>query len=107
MISTSNILYVVPKTQDMWIADSGPSCHLTNSRIGMTNLIKNDSKIKIGNGKTIQSSFIGQKRLIVIQADGTTSNIILKECLYVPELCSILFSITKAIQDKRTLSNDG
>jgi hypothetical protein len=48
MTSTSNILNVIPKTRDMWIADSGASCHMKNSRIGMTNLIKNDSKIKIG-----------------------------------------------------------
>jgi hypothetical protein len=107
MISSSNTLNVVPKTRDMWIADSSASCHMTSSRIGMTNLIKNNSEIKIGNGKTIHSSDIGQKRLIVIQADGTTSNIILNECLYVPGLCTNLFSITKAIQNKWRLTNDG
>jgi hypothetical protein len=107
MALKSNQLNSVSSRKDLWIADSGASCHMTNSKYGMINLVKNNSEIKIGNGKTIQSNYIGQKRLIVIQDDGSTSNIILKECLYVPGLCTNLFSLTKAIQNNWQISNDG
>ena len=77
----SNQFNIISRQKDLWIADSGASFHMTNSKHGMINLVKNNSKIKIGNGKKIQSNYNGQQRLIVIQKDGSTSNITLKECL--------------------------
>ena len=38
---------------NIWIADSGASCHMTNSLEGMTDLKTDYSKIKIGSGKTV------------------------------------------------------
>jgi hypothetical protein len=48
---------------------------------------------------------IGDKHLCAIQADGTMSDVVLRNCKYVPDLFTNLFSITKAIQGGCSISN--
>ena len=56
MICASNKLNNTnPYCKDLWIADSGTSCHMTNSKDGMTNLITNNFQIKIGNGHNVSA----------------------------------------------------
>jgi hypothetical protein len=94
-------------SNDLWLGDSGASCHMTNSDEGMYNCRDIKSPIKIGDGRTLYATKIGMKKLVVIQKDGSTLDIILDECKYVPGLWINLFSITKAVGNKWNLSNKG
>ena len=92
---------------NMWIGDSGASCHMTCSLDGMHNLRTISSPIQIGTGDTIECTQIGDKLVKVIQQDGSTRNIELKNCKYVPGLFTNLFSITKALEQDWRISNEG
>jgi hypothetical protein len=94
-------------SNDSWLDDSGASCHMTNSDEGMYNCRNIKSPIKIGDGRTRYATKIGTKKLMVIQKDGSTLDITLEECKYVPSLWINLFSITKALGHKWNLSNKG
>lgn len=45
MALKSTQLNIVSSRKDLWIADSEASCHMTNSKHGMINLVKNNSEI--------------------------------------------------------------
>jgi hypothetical protein len=53
-----------------WIGYSGASCHMTCSDEGMFNCRMIKSSVKIGNGKELQATKIGDKRMTVVQKDG-------------------------------------
>ena len=80
---------------------------MTCSDEGMFDCRMIQSSVKIGNGKTLSATKIGKKRMTVIQKDGTTTDVILPECKYVPELFTNLFSITKALKIGWQISNHG
>lgn len=82
----------------LWIGDSGASCHMTCSDEGMFDCRQIQSSVKIGNGKTLSATKIGKKRMTVVQKDGTTTDVVLTDCKYVPELFTNLFSITNALK---------
>ena len=45
--------------------------------------------------------------MTVVQKDGTTADVVLTNCKYVPQLFTNLFSITKALQKGWNISNHG
>jgi hypothetical protein len=93
--------------RNLWIGDSGASCHMTNSMDGMINVHDIDSPIQIGTGDAVKSTKIGDKRLRILQADGEIKDLVLKDCKYVPQLFTNLFSITKALDKSWQISNEG
>jgi hypothetical protein len=80
--------------QYLWLGDSGASCHVTNDIAGMFDYSCIHSYLKIGNGKYMYSSTIGKKKVTIVQANGSTLDSILCDCMYVPDICINLFSIT-------------
>jgi hypothetical protein len=46
-------------SSDMWILDSGASCHYCQSVEGLTQLKEIDESIKIGNGDSMKATEIG------------------------------------------------
>ena len=107
------VLMAVPKseshiTPNTFIADSGATTHMRNSKSGMFNLKKWEVDVTVGNNETIKSVAKGQFKGTVTQADGSKINITLSDVLYVPDLCMNLLSLTKAIQNpKTTLKSEG
>lgn len=91
----------------IWLGDSGASCHMTCDEDGMYDCREIKSPIKIGDGRTLYATKIGKKKLMVIQKDGTTLDVVLDECKFVPGLWINLFSITKALGNKWNISNKG
>jgi gag-polypeptide of LTR copia-type len=85
---------------NLWVGDSGASCHMTNTMDGMINVSNSKSPIQIGTGDAVESTRIGDKRLRILQADGEIKDVVLKNCKYVPQLFTNLFSITKASPTK-------
>jgi hypothetical protein len=75
---------------NMWVGDSGASCHMTCSLDGMHNLRTINSPIQIGTGETITCTQVGDKWVKVFQQDGSSKDIELKNCKYVPGLFTFL-----------------
>jgi hypothetical protein len=93
--------------KNTWLGDSAASTHMGNDDIGMFDVQVINSSIKIGDGKTLTATKIGKKRLTVIQEDGTTTDIILEDYKYVPDLWVNLFSIPKALGKGWNIGNKG
>jgi len=91
---------------NMWIFDSGASCHYCQSLEGLTDVKDIDETIKIGNGGGMQASKTGNLNCEVTQLDGRKFVITLKNVKYVPEICSNLFSLNKALKNGFKLTND-
>ena len=58
--------------KDIWIADSGATTHMTNNLVGMFDLQDKESKISVGNGKTMTSSKTGKWRGTFVDKTGST-----------------------------------
>jgi hypothetical protein len=91
-----------------FIVDSGSTSHMGFSTVGMVDLQDWKVEITVGNSETMMSSKKGSYKGLVIQQDGSSFNVTLKDVLYVPELWVNFLSVTKAISAKRVqLSNKG
>ena len=84
---------------NLWIADSGASCHMTNSLDGMKDLKEDYAKIKIGSGKTMLATKRGTYEGMVISKDNKKTMIQLRNVRYVPEMFCKLISLTKAMKN--------
>jgi hypothetical protein len=71
----------------LWHDDSGASCHVGNDSSGMFDSNRIHSYLKIGTGKYMYLSRIGNKKIRIVQANGSTLDLILCDCIYVPKIC--------------------
>ena len=75
---------------------------MTNTQEGMKYLTKINTGIVFGNGQRLKATYIGEKAGSVIQKNGETVPILIKNVKYVPDLYCNLFSIS-AMLKKRIL----
>jgi hypothetical protein len=80
---------------DLWILDSGASCHDCRSVEGLTDVKEIDESIKIGNGDSMKSTKIGNLKYEVTQINGEKFTVTLNDIKCVPSLCVNLFSLNK------------
>jgi hypothetical protein len=95
---------IAPNT---WLADSGASCHLTNSDEGMFDVEMISSPVKIGNGKALTVTKLGKMRQTIFQKNGDTVDVTLTDVKFVPELWVNLFSVGKGLQNGFNIGNKG
>jgi hypothetical protein len=70
--------------------------------------VKNiNEKITVGNGESMKAIKVGSLKCHVIQLNGSSVDVTLKEVKYVPELWVNLFSIRKVLKNGFDLSNKG
>jgi hypothetical protein len=69
-----------------WHGDSGASGHVTNDTAGMFNCSRIHSYVKIGNGKYMYITRIGKRKEMIVQANHSTLDLILFDCIYVPDI---------------------
>jgi hypothetical protein len=74
---------------------------------GMSNLCDINSPVQIGTGEAVKCNKLGDKRIRLVQEDGSMKDITLKNCKYVPDLFTNLFSITKALENGWSICNEG
>ena len=86
------------ESNQIWIGDTGATCHMTFSKEGLTNLKSISSFVIFGNGERLQATHIGDLKGTVIQKDGTETPIFMTKVKYVPQLTYNLFSITAALE---------
>ena len=72
---------------------------MTNTLEGMKNLTKINTCIVFGNGQRLKATYIGEKAGRVIQKNGKTVPILMKNVKYVPDLYCNLFSISAALKE--------
>jgi hypothetical protein len=92
---------------NLWIGDSGASCHMTCSMDGMINVREVNSPVQVGTGQAIPCTKMGDKKVRVVQEDGAMKDIVLENCKYVPGLFTNLFSINTALAKDWMISNKG
>jgi hypothetical protein len=95
------------KHRNLWLADSGASCHMTFDETGMFDCRDIRSQIKIGNSQTMTAIKIGKKRVHVVNQDGSVMEFVLEECKLIPDLWVNLFSLTKSMSKGWQISNKG
>jgi Reverse transcriptase (RNA-dependent DNA polymerase)/gag-polypeptide of LTR copia-type/Zinc knuckle len=93
-------------SNDTWIFDSGASCHYCQSMEGLTDVKDIDELIKIGNGGAMRACKTGNLNCEVTQLDGRKFVVTLNNVKYVPDICSNLFSLNKALRNGFKLSNN-
>jgi hypothetical protein len=94
-------------TDDIWICDSGAYEHNCKSDKGLFDVKDINEKITIGNGQIMKANKVGSLKCHVIQLNGSSVDVTLKEVKYAPELWVNLFSISKALKKGFDLSNKG
>ena len=62
-------------SNQMWISDTGATCHMTYSKDGLINLQPISSFVIFGNGERLQATHIGDMKGTVKQKDGTETPI--------------------------------
>jgi hypothetical protein len=90
-----------------WLGNTGASSHYVDSDTGMFDVLVINEPIKVGNGSCMTATKIGKLRRTIIQRDGTTSDIVLHDVKYVPQLWVNLFSIGKALAGGFEIGNKG
>jgi hypothetical protein len=79
----------------LWLRDSGASCLEANDTADIFDCNRIDSYLKIGTGKYMYLSRISKKKIRIVQASGSTLDLILCDCIYVPDIYSSTSRITK------------
>jgi hypothetical protein len=91
---------------DLWILDSGASCHYCRSVERLTDVKKINESIKIGNSDSIKATKIEILKFEVTQINGEKFAVTLNDVTYVPSLCVNLFCLNKALKKGFKVSND-
>ena len=84
--------------ENIWVADSGATTHMTNSLDGMFDLKDADTTISVGDGRKMNTKKIGKWRGTAIDSEGNQKKITLTNVSYVPDLMVNLFSLTAVME---------
>ncbi len=79
--------------ENIWLADSGASCHMGPSDDGMFDCEIINEPVTVGTGQTVKAVKIGKRRTTVCQADGSTLNTVLPIYKHDPDLTVNHFSV--------------
>ena len=92
---------------DIWIGDSGASCHYCNDDKFLFDYTMISEEITVGNGNVMLAKKMGKLRCEILQKNGEKLIVTLQDVKYVPDLWVNLFSIGKALKNGFNLGNDG
>ena len=91
-------------TNNIWIGDTGASCHMRTSLNGMYDMEPVSGGIKVGSGKILKIVKVGKFKGNIVQKDGSSEVIILNKVHFVPNMYCNIFSITAAMDEGLSLS---
>ena len=86
-----------------WIIDSGATSHMCNDKMLITNLVKQDRDVILGDGHLVKAKGSGTVTLEVDRSDNVEKTCTLREVLYVPDLSHNLLSVCKATKAGKTV----
>jgi hypothetical protein len=93
--------------KNIWLADSAASTHFVNDETGLVNVRMIQSTVKIGNGKVLNASKIGDLPVRCSSKDNGEQTFILQNVRYVPGLMVNLLSIPVALNNGFQIGNEG
>ena len=111
----NSLMEVSSNATDQWkigfntyLADSGASSHMGPGDSGMFDLVqKKPCSIKVGDGNILEITKVGKRKGVLVQADGTETEIVLDRYKCVKGLWVNLFSLTAALASGWSLGNKG
>ncbi|KAK3729344.1 hypothetical protein QZH41_009050, partial [Actinostola sp. cb2023] len=83
---------------DVWIIDSGATCHMTNDRSSLRDILELTEPVHVqpGDGKVLNATARGTVTLYTVLRGGNEKRCNLKDVLFVPKLSYSLLSVPKA-----------
>jgi hypothetical protein len=72
--------------KDLWIDDTGASCHMTCNDVTMITCIDINEDIKVGYGNFIKAIKMGSKQVSVLQFSDVIKLFVINDVKYVPKL---------------------
>ncbi|KAK3746619.1 hypothetical protein QZH41_003126 [Actinostola sp. cb2023] len=83
---------------DVWIIDSGATCHMTNDRSSLRDILEltEPVHVQLGDGRVLNATARGTVTLYTVLRGGNEKRCNLKDVLFVPKLSYSLLSVPKA-----------
>jgi hypothetical protein len=81
------------RDQNIWIGDSGATCHMANQLDGMFDIEEIDQAIILGDGKKLKTTKKGKIQVLVKDTSGKDIFFTLEEVKYLEGLWRKLFSL--------------
>jgi hypothetical protein len=91
---------------NIWIGDSGASCHVTQSDVRMFDSVTSNKHIIVGGGTKLPVLKTGKVKVAFEGRDGMYQNVVLQEVNYVPDMGMNLFSFNRALDSGADLFSD-
>ena len=91
---------------DLWIGDTGASCHLVTKDDGLINVKTINKKIKFGDGSILNAVKVGDLPVIVEQRSGKKVKATLENVKVVPNMICNLFSILSCLKKGWNIGNE-
>jgi hypothetical protein len=93
--------------ENLWIADSGASCHVAYKDIGMFDTAYSNSYIVVGGGTKLPIVKKGKARISFEGRDGKFREVILHDVSLVPKMGMNLFSMNRALDSGASMFSEG
>jgi len=93
--------------EDIWIVDLATLTHIDNSNMGLYNVRPIHEPIKIGDGKLVYTTKVGQLEVTYKAYKGKNEEFVLENVQYIPGFWINLFSLTTVITKGCSISNKG
>ena len=92
-----------------WLIDSGASCHMTRQKGHISDYSHFDKpeKVNLGDGYALDAVGKGNVRLKMLLADGMSTEAVLTQVLFVPDLRCNLFSVRTAVSKGKDVTFSG
>ena len=103
----SSVTKIEDLGNDIWIGDSGASCHYCNDDDALHDYTMISEEMTVGNGDAMIAKRIGKLRCEILQKNGEELIVTLQDVEYEPNLWVNLFSIGKVLKNSFNLGNDG
>jgi hypothetical protein len=104
-VLSSHDSYNIP--DNLWIADSGASCHVAYNDIGMFDTVYSNSHIIVGGGTKLPIVKKGKLRISFEGRDGKFREVVLHDVNHVPDMGMYLFSFNRVIDSGGSLFSEG
>ena len=92
---------------NVWICDSGATCHMIGNDLGLINTKRIDHQITVGDGRCIKTSKMGDLKLEIMQKEGRNVILTLKDVKVVEVLKFNLFCVSCAIKMGAIMRTEG
>jgi len=91
---------------NIWIANSGASTHITNLEVGLFDIRLIHEPVKIGNGKLVYATKVGKLCIVYAKNFKECISFILNNIQYIPDFWVNLFSLMVAMSQGSRISNE-